>query len=309
MSLMAIDARAPRTPPRGKALPAPTVSAVPPPKPAATTGEVAEEYAPTLIKRLKEHVLPRAKDRRMGSVLGIMHFEGILSEVEVEAGFAYAADVAAYERMKGHPPRESQSPSFEFGRKGDTSLDLEALERMDPDTAEKLKKRIARRNKTIQKRYDRAQSYIPLFPILISTVVEQVCCNNQPVHSLHHPVVKKILRNMAERCYGLVRLSEREAERKKPTSRKMDASIVASATVDALESWFSARRGKITEFRLDRAGITCHGIVLMTGEIIAHTVNLRRSNLMVEAIRAQLLKIAEAKGWEEAAPQQDRREA
>ena len=90
-------------------------------KPAA---EEVEEHSPTLIKRLKDHFIPRAKQKEVGSTLFLMHRARILTEVKAEAGMRYAADVGAYERMKGHPRRSSQSPSFEGGRKGADGLEL-----------------------------------------------------------------------------------------------------------------------------------------------------------------------------------------
>lgn len=261
--------------------------------------------APTLLKRLKDDVIPLAKDRRLGTVLGVMHLQGILSEAETEAGFCYAEDVGAYERIMGHLPRSSASPSFEFGRKGADSLDLEHLKRMDPEAAEKAERRIKRRKKSIQKRYDRTQMYIPHFPILISSIVEEVCCNDRPVHSLHHPMLKKILRNLAERCYGLVQGGGETQARRRPTSRRTDAVAIADATVDAMAHWFSRRDGTITSFRLavsrhpsQPLGITAYGHTGF-GEVLEHTIRIKRSGLMAEAINAQLLKAAEAKGWPE----------
>lgn len=260
--------------------------------------------APTLLKRLKDEILPRTRDKRLGTVLGMMHLEGILSEAEAEAGFCYAEDVGAYERSRGHPQRHSQSPSFEFGRKGADGLDLDALRRMDPDVADKIERSIKRRRKAVQKRYDRAQAYIPLFPILICTLVEEVCCNDRRIHSLHHPMLKKILSNLAEGCYGLSNASE--AARRKPISRKVDAVMVASEAVNALEQWFKGRRYTITEFSVIGGTITGYGhdqfgeVHVRDGEIVeSHTIETRRTKLMREAIAAQLLKAAEEKKWAE----------
>ena len=166
-------------------------------------------------------VTRRGSDRRAATVVGRMYLEGILTEGEAEAGFCYAETVGAYERTKGHPPRHSQSPSFEFGRKGADGLDLEALRRRD-DVADKVERRIHRKCRAIQKQYDRVQSHVPLFPILISTVLEEVCCNDRPVHSLHYEMVKKILRTLAQKVYGLD-----VVEQRKPNGRRIDSVLVA----------------------------------------------------------------------------------
>jgi hypothetical protein len=166
----------------------------------------------------------RGSDRRAATVVGRMYLEGILTEAEAEAGFCYAENAGAYERVKGHPPRHSQSPNFEFGRKGADGLDLEALRRRDPDVTDKVERRIHRKCKAIQKQYDRVQSHVPLFPILISTVLEEVCCNDRPVHSLHHQMVKKILRTLAQNVYGLD-----VVEQRKPIGRRIDDVLAANS--------------------------------------------------------------------------------
>jgi len=269
----------------------------------AETGSLA----PTLIKRLMDDVIPKAKDRRMGTVLGVMRFHGILSDAEVEAGFRYAEDVGAYEKIKGHPRRHSASPSFEYGRKGVDGLDLENLRRMDPDVADKIERRIKKQGKDIQKRYDRAQAQIPHFPILISTLVEEVCCNDQPIHSLHHPMLKKILRNLAERCYpDIIKPGDTENARKKATSRKADAALIAQAAVDALEQWFTGRDATVAFYKLhaenphQQVGISGFGTT-GHGQSLMHAIPINRSRLLVAEINAQLVRAAEAKHWREAA--------
>lgn len=258
-----------------------------------------QDFSPTMVKRWRDQIAAKVRDRRMGLVLGQMNLEGILSEVETEAGLLYAADVGAYERSKGHPARHAQSPSFEFGRKGADGLDLDNLRRFDPEQAAKEELKIKRKRKRLQKRYDRAQSCIPLYPILIGTLVEQVCCNDRPIHSVHHPMLKKILRNLAERCYGLVRPGEGDdqAKKRRPMSRKADAIMIANAAVDALHHWFEGRHGTITSVNIKPRSITGHGHVSYSGEILAQTVEVKRSEYMAEAIHAQLIKAAEAKNW------------
>jgi len=267
--------------------------------------EAPKEFAPTIIKRLKDELIPKAKDKRLGSVLGLMHLDGILAEVEVEAGFRYAADVGAYERMMGHPSRSARSASYEGGFRGASGLDLDALRRMDPDTADKVEREIKRRRKAIQKRYDKVQACVPMFPILVSTILEEVCCNDRPVHSLHHDTLRKILRNIAERCYPAILHASKEA-RQRRVSKSADAEYLAQGAIDALTEHFAKRSAVVATFLLSPTkprgiapAITAYGHTL-AGNPIEHTIKLNRSGLMTEAIHAQLLKAATAKGWQEA---------
>ena len=134
---------------------------------------------------------------RAATVVGRMYLEGILTKAEAEAGFLYAENVGAYECMNGYPPRHRQSPSFEFGRTAVRGLDLEARRR---------------RCTAIQQQYDQMQVHVPSFPILISIVLEEVCCNDRPVHSLHHNMLKKILRDLAQKVYGFELREQRKAD-------------------------------------------------------------------------------------------------
>jgi hypothetical protein len=189
-------------------------------------GTLGGGMAQSVHSAASDDVTRRGSDRHAATVLGRMYLEGILTEGEAEAGFCYAENVGAYERMRGHPPRHSQSPSFEFGRKGVDELDVEALRRRDVDVADKVERRIHRKCRAIQKQYDWLQSHVPLFPILISTVLEEVCCNDRPVHSLHHQMVKKILRTLAQKVYGLD-----VVEQRKPVGRRVDAVLVAKTAI------------------------------------------------------------------------------
>lgn len=272
------------------------------PKPQPASGG-HEPLAPTLIKRLKDEILPRARDKRLGTVLGLMHLEGILSERETEAGFRFAEDVGAFERITGAPRRHSQSPSFEGGFKGAGGVDLDALRRMDPEAADKLERRIRRKNKAIRKRYDAARAHVPDFPHIASTILETVCCDDRRVHSVHHAGLKVLLGNLANH-YGIAAGSEKVARRR--ISKSADAATLAQAAVDAIEAWFRTRKAEVATFRLavqargTSPAITAYGAQPHSGAALSHTIRLKRSQIMFEEINAQLLKAAEAKGWKEA---------
>lgn len=261
--------------------------------------------APSLVKRMFDSAISFYGDRRLGSVLGRMHtrFGGVLSDAELEAGFRYAEIVGAYEKAKGHPRRASQSASFEWGRKGVTDIDMDALRRMDPEVADKIERRVVRAHRAIQTQYDRAQTQIPHFPILIPTLVEQVCCNDEPIPVGHHPMVKRILRNLAERVYPeIIKPGDPLNAAKKAAHRRTDALTLARWTVDEIVDWFSRRSALVTGYRIARIAqgqqpaITTYGFTRM-GRAVERTIRLRRSGLLAEAINAQLVNEASARGW------------
>lgn len=283
-----------------------------------------EAAAPTLIKRLKDHGLKVLKDRRLGSVLGIMHLEGVLTESETEAGFRYAEDVGAYERLAGSPRRTSRSPNYEGGFNGAAQLDIDALRRMDPEAADRAENKIRRRRKAVKKRYDAVQAYVPAFPIAVSALLEDVCCNDIVIHSSHHATLKAVLNNLArfyqapERTPGakVKHLSEIQQKAHRPISKKSDAAVLATGAIDAMEQWFALRNAEIQTYRVRSnapkatPALTCFGRSI-GGQSLMHTIPLPRSGLMLEEINAQLVRLAEEeKGWKPAmAVTKEQREA
>lgn len=268
--------------------------------------EKSEPIAPTLLKRLKDEVLPKAKDKRLGTVLGLLNLAGIITEAEAEAGFLYAEDVGAFDRINGAPIRHERSPSYEGGFKGGGGVDLDVLRKMDPEAADKLERKIKRRNNSIRKRYDAAQAVIPQFPIIISTIVEEVCCNDRSINQVHLGSLKRILRNLAIHYKLKV-----DAEARQRPSKRADAVLIAQGAVDALEQWFVRRKGEVIGYRLASVNRTTRRVVTPTitaygtsklkpGELLEHTIRLKRSGLMIEEINAQLVKAAEEKGWDPA---------
>lgn len=263
--------------------------------------DAREPWSPTMIQRLKEHGKLVLGDKRLGTVLGIMHLQGIVSETEFAAGMLYAEDVGAWERIKGHPARHTRSVSFDAGY-GRADLDLDALERIDPEAAAKIKAKIARRRRKIEKRYHRAQDCIPSNPILLSTLLEEVCCNDRPVHSLHHPAVKAMLKNLAEKCY---RLHAPPEARKKHDHRdkKADVTHLTEAAIDAMENWFRKNRATVTTYRIQvrhemqARAITGYG---MTAEnkAVETTIRIKRpAGIKGAEIDQALEKAAGARGW------------
>lgn len=265
--------------------------------------------APALVKRIMDHAVSLGADARCATVLGRMHLEGILTETEFAAGMLYAEDVGAYERVKGHPRRTARSPSFDSGF-GRSDVDLEALERMDPDAAAKLKARMQRRVRRIEKRYHKAQNCIPHLPILLSTLIEEVCCNDRPVHGVHHATVKAMLSNLAKRCYRLNEIDS-PAQRAPKRDKKADVKDLAQAAVDALGRFFEKNRARVAFFRVQQRHalqsrvIVAYGMADQNKQIEHKMVIKRLPGLKGEAIDEALGRAALAKGWNRSMPMRE----
>lgn len=258
--------------------------------------------APALVKRIMDHAVSIGADARCATELGRMHLQGVITESEFAAGLLYAEDVGAYERIKGHPRRTARSPSFDSGY-GRSDLDLEALERMDPEAAEKAKTRLNRQERRILKRYEKAQLHIPHLPILLSTLLEQVCCNDLPVMAVHHPAIKAMLSNLARNCYRLNDPDAKANQRRLKPVTKADIGNLAVATVEAMENWFRKRRAAIAFYRVQKRhalqsrAITAYGVTA-EGARLDHTISLKRPpGTRSEALDAALERAATTAGW------------
>jgi hypothetical protein len=266
-------------------------------------------HAPTLVKRIVDDAVRLGADRRMGTVLGRLHLEGLLTASEFEAGLRYAEDVGAYERIKGHPARHSQSPSFEFGRKGASGVDLDALERMDPEAAARLRNRIERKHRKIQKRYDRAQACIPILPIIAASIIESVCCDDRPVHSLHHPALKAMLGHLARDCYNLTIPAREPPPPKIKHPVRKAARDLAEAACDAIEQKFADARATAQTYEItagrEKARFKSRRIIV-TGLCEDGTTPFRQAIdvplriIMPKVLDAQIAKVAEKMGWKRA---------
>lgn len=268
--------------------------------------------APALVRRIMDHAVSLGADARCATVLGRLHLEGTLTESEFAAGLLYAEDVGAWERLKGHPRRNIRSPSFDSGY-GRADLDLEALERMDPEAAGKIKARLARRNKRIEKRYHKVQDMIPDVPNVLATIMDEVCCMDRVVGSVFHPALKAMLGNLAKNCYRLNVQDDKASKRQPKRDKKADAVALGQGAVDALEDWFRRQGAKCGSYRvqvrhaLQSRGITGYGRSA-DGKFFERTVRIKRpGGIKGEAIDVALDRAAEAKGWIRAAlpPQEE----
>jgi hypothetical protein len=272
---------------------------VPPPRyPSGDIIKAGKELAPTLIRRIADHALTLGADQRIGSVIGLMYLRGELSERQAEAGLRYAELVGEYDRVKGIPPRGERSASYKAGFDADP-LDVS---RLDPEERAKAEKRRARRARRVERKYEAAQRHIPMFPIIARSVVEEVCCSDREVNAVHREGLRKILDRLAVHFRVLAPATEEQKPQR--TKPRTDAKHIAEAAVDALERRFG--RDTIQAFDLTRGKNDSRRIVgIGVGRdgktAVEHMIEIPvRQKLLAATIDAQLVKAAEAKGWEQA---------
>lgn len=256
-------------------------------------------HPPTLIKRIEDHAVAMGADWRMATVLGRMRLRGVLTQIEFEAGCRYAEDVANYERIKGHPSRHSRSADLEFGRKGTTDMDLDALRRMDPEAADKVEKRLARRVRKIDRAYQRLMDCGG-----DNELLKRVCCDDQHVAEQHHEGLKALLGTIAKKVYRL-NIPEDEKPKRPPQRRRLrtDARELAQGACDAIEQAFVRAKctaktfeisgGKHKARRIAVSGISIEDAGMVFGQAIDVPVRI----IMPKLIDAQLRSVATGKGW------------
>lgn len=262
--------------------------------------EVIDAESPTLIQRLKAEVLPIARDNRLASKLGIYHLRGLITETECEAGFRYAQVVGAYDRLKGTPRRTAKSQSYEFGFGGETDLNLEMLERMDPETASKIKDKRLRRLRKAEKAFNRVTATIPGLPIHIDTVVNAVCLSDEDIHSSYIPVLRAQLQRFMVH-FGHAANARKAAKQPRRTA-KGDARLMATATCEAMHNWFAGEKAQIQAFDVTAgkhksSRLYCVGIGPDLKTEVHHAIEVKLKGLLPAVVNAQLVKAAQAMGW------------
>lgn len=251
--------------------------------------QVAGSWTPTHIRRFMDNAFLQAKAPILASELGRMLMRGEITSREAAAGFQYAAATGAFERMHGKR-RHAKSPAYDEGFRS------VSLEDTDPEAEEERKREIDKKLKLVR-------SAVPPFPIIASTVVEEVCCNDGGIHSAHLPGFKAILRNIADK----LKLTEIEhGDEKKPKaddpSMSEDAELYGSSAIETMESWAKTRNITIMNFDVESAqrGQWQHLIVeghTRDGEIVEHSIEIKVHGMLSGALNRRLARWCERKGW------------
>jgi hypothetical protein len=279
--------------------------------------------SPTEMRRVMDNWRRYGLDPRGATKLGELNMAGEITDSEFAAGCVYAEIVGAMDVIKGCQPRHTVSPSFEGGKKSAPTLDMEALERMDPEVAAKVRAAYERRVRKIKERWAKIEARLPApahrdldtpsgsidvmggsGSLIVQQILETACCNDGIIHSAYLPVLKNTLAMLARDVFKFSGATTVKAkDRAKP--KLADARMIAEGAVGAVADWFRRRDASITVFRIAPAHswqarkIAVYG-TNGHGRVIEREIRVPRGALMASEIDAELHAAALARGWTEA---------
>jgi len=279
--------------------------------------------SPTRNKRIFDHAIRFGAHPKVATKLGRLYLAGEITLSECSAGFEYAEVVGEYERWHGHPRSTPKSPSWEsgFGRSG---IDIDYVRKMDPEAADRIEAKLARRKKKADKAYDKAMKCFPSMVTRPMTpandneqgyavvhvnshahrIIDDLCCSDEYVNSIHLPLIKDILGKMA-RAFNINEGGE--AKQKKPETPRIDASVMANAVCDVMEDWFANHGATIHAFEIGpgtkhkHRRLTCFGVKADYITPFEHGIEFKVASKLIEAAtNAQFIKAAQKRGWNDA---------
>lgn len=252
-----------------------------------------------------------------GSVVGTLHLEGALTELEVQAAFVYCEAAARYDRY--HPtnertPRTVKSQAYQASFGG---MDEFERSRLTGTITE-----YERRARRARKRWNSAVSAIdpghmvalelppdqerkipPLPPRSARReIVDRVCLSDERVPDHLVPHLKEGLQRLAK-ALGLEVHHGNVAIENRQKLKTMDVKGRVALAIATLDRWFADDKATPTHFRLTRRermiGVVVDGHKA-SGEKVSHTVLIRcHSRDLVEHIDALFLRACQAKCWKE----------
>lgn len=251
-------------------------------------GAPPEGWSPTHIRRALDQAYILAGNPLLASEIGQMLMRKELTPREASAAFAYARRVGRLEKIShGAPARWTKSQAFDFGFRG-----APASGYVDPDVAEK-----------IQAEADEVMGCIPTFPILLMTIVEEVCCNDRPINSLHLPDFKRLMNRIAEKLKIPHEADEEQAPRPAragPANAK-DVEIYGEGAVQALADTFERLNANVDEFAVVQDGsdvwIKVMGHDRSTGEVLGRKVRVEVRGMLAVQLVQRLRAFGKGKGW------------
>lgn len=253
--------------------------------------QVVGSWTPTHIRRAMDNAFVLARNPILSSELGRMLMRGEITSREAAAGFQYASATGAFERMHGKR-RHAKSPAYDEGFRS------VSLEDFDPEKAE-------RRKREIEKKLNLVRSAIPDLPIIASTIVEEVCCNDGGIHSAHLPGFKAMMNRIADKLKldNVDETKARHAAQSDDTkSVAEDAEHLGMSAIEAMEHWAASGNITITGFEVESAQrgqwqkLTVEGHT-RDGEVVEKSTEIKVHGMLSGALNRRLTLWCERKGW------------
>lgn len=266
--------------------------------------QIVGQWTPTHIRRAMDNTFILARNPILSSELGRMLMRGEITSREAAAGFQYGAATGAWERMHGKR-RHAKSPAYDEGFKSSNDIDIDGLALLDPAAAEQIKDKLLARKREIEKKLQLVRSAVPDMPIIASTIVEEVCCNDGGIHSAHLPGFKAILRRIADKLKleNTDEAGARHAAQADDTkSVSEDAEHLGMSAIEAMEHWAASGNITITGFEVESAQrgqwqkLTVEGNN-RDGEIVEKSTEIMVHGMLSGALNRRLTLWCERKGW------------
>lgn len=254
-------------------------------------GAPPEGWSPTHIRRALDNAYILAGNPLLASEIGQMLMRKELTPREASAAFAYARRVGRLEKIShGAPSRFTRSQAYEMGFRGaPPSGGIDAVMK-----------------KTIHDEANDVMDCIPTFPIILMTIVEEVCCNDRPINSLHIPDFKRMLNRIAEKL-KIPHEADEEQAPARPGRQALasdmvaDAEVYGDAAVQALADTFERLNANVDEFSVVQDGsdvwIKVMGHDRSTGEVLGRKVRVEVRGMLAVQLVQRLRAFGKGKGW------------
>jgi hypothetical protein len=279
------------------------------------SGRKREKFKPrhagwrTLNKRLRardwnwDDVVAQGLNPMLGSVLGTLYVEGVLSQHEASAGRLVAEITARFDRAHAQGRRHAASPAYE--RSFGSDDEVEKLERAEVDSPGTVKA-YERKAKKVKKAWDKLQSVVP-WPEA-RDLLERVCVYDLPILDASKGNIKALLRVVADR-FGLTEAKpEVEADTHNVVVRRLvtDTEKRVTAAVDAQARWFAGQSMPVVGWRMragvqsGERGLTVVGSPDSGASHVSHTIWIATAKALDAHIDSLFLTACQAKGWADA---------
>lgn len=158
-------------------------------------GKSRPEYAPpALVRRIVDQARKGAADPLLGTEVGRLRLDQVISDKQLAAAVRYAEVCADYDRLKGLPKRSAASPSYQAGlrRGGGNDAEDEAIVREllrnggDLAAVAKGNRRVRRIVRAVE-RHDDAQRAVASCGMVVFKLLRRVVIYDEPCEWWRRP--------------------------------------------------------------------------------------------------------------------------